>query len=89
MFPVIYYNADTDRTSEQDRANAIHHVLKTSINNRSVGFVCIRYGGGFYIFYIMFNVLDTCVIEVNPYNSESFRANVWRFDNDGHAINPI
>lgn len=89
VFPVIYYDADTDRRSEQNRANAIRHVIETSINNRSVGFVCIRYGGGYYIFYIMFKVNDICVIEVNPYNSESFRANVWYFNNDGHVINPI
>lgn len=89
MFPVIYYDADTDRRSEQDRANAIRHVLETSINSRSVGFVCIRYGSGYYIFYIMFKVIDNCVIEVNPYSSESFRANVWRFDNNGYDINSI
>ena len=89
VFPVIYYDTNTDRRIEQNRANAIRHVIETSINNRSVGFVCIRYGGGYYIFYIMFKATDICVIEVNPYNSESFRANVWRFDNDGYEINSI
>ena len=89
MFPVIFYDANTDRRTEQNRANAIQHVIETYINNRSVGFVCIRYSGGFYIFYIMFKINDICAIEVNPYNSESFRANVWYFNNDGHAINPI
>lgn len=89
MFPIIYYDANTDRRTEQNRANAIHHVFETSINNRSVVFVCIRYAGGYYIFYIMFKVTDICVIEVNPYNSESFRANVWYFNNDGYVINSI
>lgn len=89
MFPVIYYDANTDRRIEQNRANAIRHVIETSINNRSVGFVCIRYSGGYYYFYIMFKASnDNCITEIISYDA---KINLWSFQNEGdeYIVNPV
>ena len=88
MFPLLFYDANTNRNSEQDRVNAIRHIFEplTGIN---YGFACIRYSGGYYYFYIMFKVSnDNCVTEIIFYDA---KINLWQFQNEGdeYIVNPV
>ena len=87
VFPLPFYDANTNRNSEQDRANAIRHMLEP-LTSRNYGFAFIRYSGGYYYQYIMFNNLnDNCVMEIISYDA---KINLWRFGKDDeYMVNPI
>lgn len=87
VFPYPFYDANTNRNSEQDRANAIRHILEP-LTFQNYGFAFIRYSDGYYYQYIMFNNLyDKCVMEIISYDA---KINLWLFDkNDEYIVNPI
>lgn len=71
LFPVKYYNADSvTHDSTSNRTTIIKRMYDTYFTNKqnSVLFFGIRYSGGYYYFYIMYNITTRVyVLEVSYY----------------------
>lgn len=79
-----FYDADTDRTVDQNRATAIKHVFDTYIGTTqyALTFQCIRYYSGYYYMYIMFSNFEKVIVEINPYANGGIV--IWKISKDNN-----
>ena len=80
--PCVFYDANTDRRVEQNRADAIQHIIDTEdLKNGNVHAI-IRYSGGYYFGYIIIMALpvytSNYVLEILP--APEFTVNIWSGD---------